>query len=146
MPGEVKKMTSLLKISEAASLGLHTASFLAARGKETATTHEIATGLRASEAHLAKVLQRLVKAGLVESLRGPKGGFRLARPGNRMTLLNVYEAIEGRFRPEACLLGRYACGGKCILGDMVNLVNRLVSETLAGTKVSEAAADFGMAR
>ena len=131
-------MTGLLRISEAASLGLHTASFLARKGAEVATTHEIAECLKVSEAHLSKVLQRLAKAGIVVSSRGPKGGFTLARPADKMTLLDVYEAIEGKFKPAGCLLGRYVCGGKCILGDMVATVNTLVREQLTGTKVSEA--------
>jgi Rrf2 family protein len=136
-------MTSLLKISEAASLALHTVSVLSRNGGETATTHEIATGLGVSEAHLSKVLQRLTKAGIVESIRGPKGGFKLRKSGDKVTLLDVYEAMEGKLRPDGCLLGRYACGGKCMLGEMLKSVNELVMRTLVETKVSQASEAFG---
>lgn len=135
-------MGSLLRISEAASLALHTVTVLSAKGDSTTTTHEIATGLRVSEAHLSKVLQRLTKAGIVESVRGPKGGFRLRKSGDRVSLLDVYEAMEGRFKPDGCLLGRYACGGRCMLGDMVKSVNELVMKKLVETKVSQASAAF----
>jgi len=129
-------MTSLLKISEAALLALHTACWLSQRGG-LATTKEIASSLAVSEAHLSKVLQRLVKAGLVESVRGPKGGFRLGRRAEAMTLLEVYEVIDGRLAPTECLLGTLACGGRCIMGDVIKQVNSLVVERLTGTKVSE---------
>ena len=68
-------MPTMLKISEAATLALHTAFFLVTNPDRRLTTREMASTMGASEAHLSKVLQRLVHAGLVESVRGPKGGF-----------------------------------------------------------------------
>ncbi|MEU9367066.1 Rrf2 family transcriptional regulator [Streptomyces avermitilis] len=52
-----------------------------------------AHGLSAS--YLNKQLQQLARAGLVASVPGPRGGFRLARPLETITLLDVVEAIEG---------------------------------------------------
>jgi Rrf2 family protein len=52
-----------------------------------------AHGLSAS--YLNKQLQQLARAGLVASVPGPRGGFRLARPLEAITLLDVVEAIEG---------------------------------------------------
>ncbi len=66
----VMDMANLLKISEAASLALHTMGYLAANDRRLVTTHQIGEVLRASEAHLAKVLQRLARVGLVDSTRG----------------------------------------------------------------------------
>ena len=72
-------MSSVLKISDAATLALHTAVLLADRTEGPLTTKEIALTFGISEAHLAKVLQRLAKAGIVHSGRGPKGGFLLGK-------------------------------------------------------------------
>lgn len=46
-------------------------------------------------AYLAKHLQALARAGIVETARGPRGGYRLARPASEITLLEIVEAIDG---------------------------------------------------
>ena len=78
---------------------------LASRPAGRVSAAELAATLKVSEAHLAKVMQRLGKAALVRSARGPKGGFQLPAGRSSVTLLDVYEAIDGPFRPDECLLG-----------------------------------------
>ncbi len=46
---------------------------------------------------LFKILQQLVMANVLRSKRGPHGGFSLARPATKITLLDVLEALEGTF-------------------------------------------------
>lgn len=131
-------MDNILKISEAASLAMHACTYLAAKNGEKVSTREIASALDASEHHLAKVMQRLTKAALVTPARGPKGGFVLARKPDTITLLEVYEAIEGDFMASNCLLGSKVCKGeKCILGDLLEMLNREVLDYLKGTRLSE---------
>ncbi len=140
----VMVMANLLKISEAASLALHTMVYLAANDGRLVTTHEIGELLRVSEAHLAKVLQRLARVRLVDSTRGPKGGFCLAKAGDDISLLEVYEAIEGPLQDSVCLLGKPVCqGDKCILGDLLETVNQLAREYLAGTTLSDLTDVYG---
>ena len=45
--------------------------------------------------YLLKILQQLVKANVLRSKRGPRGGFSLARPAKKITLLNIIEAVDG---------------------------------------------------
>lgn len=131
-------MSNVLKISEATSLALHSMVLLAANPDSLISTREIASKLHVSEAHLSKVLQRLAKVGLVKSIRGPKGGFMLGRPAGEVTLVDVYESIEGPLVPSKCLLGTQICGGeKCILGGLLETVDKQVREYLAGTRLSE---------
>ncbi len=131
-------MSSMLKISEAAVLALHGMAFLAEDPDKLSSTKEIATKLRVSEAHLSKVLQRLTKAGLVKSMRGPKGGFMLARTSSEISLLEVYESIEGKLVSSECLFGDPVYNtDECILGGLLGSIDRQVRDYLTGTKLSE---------
>ena len=47
--------------------------------------------------YLHKILQRLVTANILNGIRGPKGGFKLQRPANKITFLDVVEALDGPF-------------------------------------------------
>ena len=58
---------------------------------------------------LAKILQKLTKADIVKSFRGVKVGFRLLRNPDRITLLNVVEAIEGPIAMNSCVLDKSIC-------------------------------------
>ena len=53
-------------------------------------------------AYLAKHLQSLSRAGIVESVPGPRGGYRLARPAATITVLEVVDAVEGVAPPFRC--------------------------------------------
>lgn len=133
-------MSNLLKISEAASMGLHAMVLLAVDPERLLNTKEAASLLDVSEAHLAKVLQRLARAGLVDSVRGPKGGFLLARQPSTITLLEVYEAIEGPIIARNCLFNTQLCDGEhCIFGNLLESVDSQVKEYLGRTKLSEVA-------
>ena len=130
-------MANVLKVSEAASLALHTMVLLAASSDRLWSTHDIAGTLDASEAHLSKVLQRLARMDLVKSVRGPKGGFSLVRSPEKTSLLDVYESIEGPLAKTDCLLGHRLCDGTtCILGTLLKNTNREVKEYLSKTKLS----------
>lgn len=131
---------SLLKISEAASLALHTVEHLARHADRFVATQEIAEALEVSEHHLAKVHQRLARAGLVHSSRGPKGGFQLDRRPEAITLREVYEVIEGPVAPCQCLLGKRQCRKlDCLLGGLSERVNREVLSFLEKTTVADLA-------
>jgi len=136
--------TSVLRISEAGSLALHTAALLAGEPRRRVSAHEIAGRIHVSEAHLAKVLQRLHKAGIVDSVRGRGGGFTLARPASRIRLLEVYEAIEGKLARGRCLMGKAKCEAtRCILGGLLAEMDGRLWSHLRGTKLSELSDIYG---
>ncbi|MGD1217165.1 Rrf2 family transcriptional regulator [Streptomyces krungchingensis] len=62
---------------------------------EPVSTAQLAAGHDLSASYLNKQLQQLVKAGLLESVPGARGGFRLARPLEAVSMLDVVLAIEG---------------------------------------------------
>ena len=131
-------MQNFFRISDAASLGLHTMSLLAGREDALLSTQEVARALQASDNHLAKVMQRLARAGLVVSTRGPRGGYALARPAGTITLLEIYEAIDGVAGLHQCLLGLPKCNWrKCVLGDLVRSINHQARDFLNKTTLDQ---------
>lgn len=101
--------TTFIHISEMTSLALHGLAVIALHQGELVSAKKIAKAINASEAHLAKVLQRLSREGLIRSERGPKGGFALARPMEEITILQVFEITEGVDINKACPLKRDNC-------------------------------------
>ena len=61
---------------------------------------------------LSKILQMLVKHKLLNSMKGPKGGFNLNRPADEITLIEVIEAIDGLDVFNQCGLGFKRCDDK----------------------------------
>lgn len=62
------------------------------------------------ERYLAKIVQDLRRSGLIRSVRGAHGGYRLSKPASGINLLDVYEALEGTFCPVDCLDAPRSCG------------------------------------
>lgn len=135
---------SLFRVSEAANLALHATAALAGGDGQMARTRELAAGLRVSEAHLAKVMMTLERAGLVTGTRGPAGGYRLARPAERISLAEVYEAVEGPLAGGRCIFGIPVCNGRgCLLGGYFGRVTREAVAKLRKTKLSALAVATG---
>ncbi len=130
MPGNI------LRISEALSLGIHAMVYLSNNVGRPKRVKEIAKRLRASEAHLAKVLQNLARAGLLKAVRGPKGGYELARPPEDITLLEIFEVVHGPLEDQRCLFKEPLCSGeRCILGDLLQKVNQAVRDHFSKTNL-----------
>ena len=130
-------MPDLIRMSEATALALHTMAVVAQRDEPTSTAR-IAEELRASEAHLSKVLQQLVRVGLLGSKRGPSGGYSLAKQVEKISLLHVYEALEGPFRQDGCLFAEPVCSqAECVLGDLVEQLRRKAYDHLASTSLRD---------
>ena len=130
-------MKTILNVSEAFSLGLHATAMVASReSAEPVTAHTIASRLGVSEAHLSKVLQRLVKTGILKSSRGPGGGFTLGKSAPSIALIEIYESVEGPLKLDNCLIGTHICGGKsCVFDDLIDKVNGQFKDYLEHTTV-----------
>ena len=70
---------------------------------------EVADAAAAPPRYLAKILGQLAREGVLQSTRGPNGGFRLAKNRETATLSDIVEVFE-RSEPRRCLLGHGTCG------------------------------------
>lgn len=113
-------MSKIVSLSEAASIAIHS-MVLIASAKDNLNVIKIAERTGASKHHVAKILQRLVKEGFLNSNRGPSGGFILRVPAGNISLLQVYEAIEGKLDEATCPVNNPVCTfQKCLMGNVVN--------------------------
>jgi Rrf2 family protein len=80
-----------------------------AHGRSRRKAREISDKMDIPPKYLPQVLGDLIRAGLVESVAGPVGGYSLARPPSEVSLLDVVEAAEGPVRNTKCLMR----GGPC---------------------------------
>jgi Rrf2 family protein len=85
-----------MRLSDGVEYGLHCGVLLAFAGPDGALpAARLAEYHGIPAAYLAKHLQAMSRAGLLESVQGPKGGYRLARPATEITVLVGVEAVYG---------------------------------------------------
>ena len=109
-------MTKILAISEANAIAFHSMAIIA-QSKGAINATRIAEICSVSKHHTAKVLQTLVRQGLLGSTRGPQGGFYLKRPAEEIFLIDILEALEGPVQASECPVGNDVCVfGSCIMG------------------------------
>jgi Rrf2 family iron-sulfur cluster assembly transcriptional regulator len=122
--------------SHASELALRAAIHLAMQppGK-LSPTREIAAGTGLPAAYLAKIMRRLISAGLVRVFRGPGGGAELGRPPGSISLSSLVRAVDGDTQTERCIMGMGACSesAPCLLhSQWIPLraeISRLLEET-----------------
>jgi Rrf2 family protein len=88
-----------MKLTRASSYALHALAHMAAKQSDGPTaSHHIAEARKIPELFLLKVLKPLVSTRVLLSVKGPNGGYRLAKPADKITLLEVVEAVDGPIR------------------------------------------------
>ncbi|MBL9037217.1 MAG: Rrf2 family transcriptional regulator [Archangium sp.] len=96
-------MQHALQISRKIEYGTRAMAYMASLPEGMATSfREIARKMDVPGAFLAKILKTLVTAELVKSTRGAHGGYSLARPAQRITFLDIIEAVEGSVGVNVC--------------------------------------------
>ena len=99
---------------------------------------EIAESENIPAPFLAKLLQQLARSGLLVSVKGPKGGFGLARPSKEISLMEVVSVMDGEDQFTRCAVGLVECSddSPCPLHDTwkplrEKIIDYLAAETLA---------------
>ena len=131
-------MGNFFAVSEAGSLAIHSMIMIANEEGVPVRIKDVAGAFGFSEAHLAKVLGRLVKSGIISATRGPSGGYRLAKSPGDISLLDILRAIEGEPSRNPCMFRIPLCDGAgCALGSFFKGLSHQVSEKLATTSLAD---------
>jgi Rrf2 family protein len=133
-------MSQLLNFSESVLIAMHGLALMAREPGRQISTKEIAERIDSSENTVSKVLQRLVKENLVSSTRGPSGGFLLSQAPDRISLLAVFEAIEGKVDESKCLFRQKDClFDDCLFGGMMDRIRKEMSGYFSGKTLRDLA-------
>ena len=128
-------MPKVIHFSDAASIGIHSAILIAKTDKPI-NAIQLSEKLGHSKFNIGKVLQRLVKDGILSSYRGPAGGFRLKKKPRDILIYDIYRSIEGEIEDTDCQHEHHICPlDKCIRDTIIkqlttDFVNHLKENTL----------------
>jgi len=130
--------------SKACEYGIRAVLFITLKSlnKERTRLKEIAKEIKAPEAFTAKVLQKLVKQGIIQSSTGPKGGFYIEYERiDEIKLMQVVRAIDGDWILNGCGLGLPRCNEdhpcpvhhrfKDIKADLINMLTTMSVHEMA---------------
>jgi Rrf2 family protein len=116
-------------------------------GAPSASAREIAEQYDIPIELLAKVLQRLVRTGLLASTQGTRGGYTLSRPPKSISIADVIQAIDGPFTVTACSTEKHDCEqySKCSVRDPLWQIRERIVAALGTVTLSEMAAEQDVA-
>lgn len=134
----------MLKLTKKADYGLIALRHLALHAdRDSSSAKEIADRYRIPLPLLAKILQRLAKSGVVKSLAGTNGGYKLARHAADISALEVIRAIDGPIILTSCFTSHGECdqSERCTVREPLKRIHEGIIELLAATSMADLAAD-----
>ncbi|WDH96375.1 RrF2 family transcriptional regulator [Paenibacillus urinalis] len=126
-----------MKYSKATNYALHTMLFLAAATPDKPVgVQQLAERQKVSPTYLSKILTKLVKAGMIESVSGANGGYSLRRGWEEISFLDIIHAIEGTTSLFECNLNH---GSECLIQQVVLEAEGKMEEHLRSQTISSLA-------
>ena len=114
---------------------------LAGRGADRAITlADIAETQQISRPYLEQIFARLRRGGLVRSVRGPGGGYRLARAADAVSVADVVMAVDEPLKATRCGGGKAGCmhgGARCLTHDLWEETGRAIHDYLASVSLAD---------
>jgi Rrf2 family protein len=129
----------LLKLTKKADYALMAMKHLAERPSQgSLSAKDVADAYGIPPEALAKILQKLVKAGLLHSQHGTNGGYTLARPAHTISAFEVIQAIDGPLFITSCITVRGECdqSDRCNIREPLRKVNDSIEAVLKRIKIS----------
>lgn len=130
----------MLRLTKKADYALMAMKHLAERSDEGAcSAKDVADSYGIPVEALAKILQRLVKAGLLQSQHGTKGGYTLARNARTISAFEVIRAIDGPLFITSCITVRGECdqSERCTIREPLRRVNDSIEQVLRRITISD---------
>ena len=131
----------MLKLGKLADYGTMIVTVLAAEPERLYTAQELATRTHVAAPTVSKLLKQLTKGGLVESLRGARGGYKLGRPPADITVADVIAAIDGPIGLTQCSVHKGDCAVESTCGVRGNwrLINTAIHQALKSVSLADMA-------
>jgi Rrf2 family protein len=129
----------MLKLTKKADYGLMAMKHLAELSPvRSCSAKDVADAYGIPPEALAKILQRLAKAGFLQSQHGTNGGYTLARPAHTISAFEVIQAIDGPLFITSCVTVRGECGqsDRCNIREPLRKVNESIEAVLKRIKIS----------
>ena len=134
----------MLRLSKKADYALIAMKHLAQKREAgSSSAREIAEQYDIPIELMAKVLQRLVRTGLLTSQQGTRGGYALSRSSGSITVADVIQAIDGPFTVTSCSTENNSCEqyGKCSIRDPLWRIKERIVAALGTVSLAEMAAE-----
>ena len=127
----------MLKLTKKADYGLIALRHITVSPRATASAKEIADGYHIPLPLLAKVLQKLAKAGLLRSVSGTNGGYKLSRDPRAINALEVIHAIDGPTILASCFTSHGVCdqSDRCTVREPLRRVHEAILGLLANMTI-----------
>jgi FeS assembly SUF system regulator len=129
----------MLKLTKKADYGLIAVKHLAECGQGACSAKDIAEAYGMPPQALAKILQRLVKAGVLQSQHGTNGGYALARDPRTITAFEVIKSIDGPVLITSCTTNHGDCEQslRCTVREPLRKVNESIQAVLSRITIAE---------
>lgn len=130
----------MLQVSRKFEYGLHAVTYLATKGAgRVVTVKEMADAIGFSQEFLSKAMQSLKKAGIASSVQGVKGGYRLGKSPEEITIAEIGVAIEGKPHLTRCALRIDRCeiADYCSYRGYMRTLQDRIQDLMASTTVAE---------
>lgn len=130
----------MMRLTKKADYALLAMKCLAEHGEELSlSAKDIADEYHIPQQVLAKLLQRLTKAGLLLSHAGTRGGYSLARGSDKITAFDVIRAIDGPLFITSCITVHGECdlNRSCTIKEPLRKVNDTIRDVLSAMRLSD---------
>lgn len=131
----------MFKLGKLTDYGTVVMTALAARPDALRNAHDLAAETHVAAPTVSKLLKQLVKSGLIESIRGAHGGYRLARKPEQITVADVVSALEGPIALTQCAVHDGGCSIESHCGVRGNwrLINTAIRQALESVTLAQMA-------